>query len=210
MPAELSGGGSLQPDSYPLPIVVSKEPAPFGVAAVWAGSFEADGSPSTQAGGHPFTGAAYFMVNTRRTASGAINPSGDSKNVIVDLPPGFTGNPLATQALSAEHPARTRTTAPRSSATRKCRSATSTPISALSKKPCRSGRTSITTSRPKATRPSSPPGSSSRCKACWRRSTAKRTTASASSRPTTPTTRRSTVPSPPSKACRNSATAKRC
>ena len=35
------------------------------------------------------------MVNTRRTAIGKITPSGDSKNVIVDLPPGFTGNPLA-------------------------------------------------------------------------------------------------------------------
>jgi len=91
---ELSGGGSA-PNIYQLPIVVSRQPAPFGVAASWAGSYEADGSPSLQAGGHPFTSAADIMLNTRRTAAGEITPSGDSKNVAVDLPPGFTGNPLA-------------------------------------------------------------------------------------------------------------------
>ena len=91
---ELSGGGSA-PDVYQMPIVVSKQPAPFGVAAAWAGSFEADGSPSTQAGGHPFASAAYILLNSRRNGGGEITPSGDSKSVGVDLPPGFTGNPLA-------------------------------------------------------------------------------------------------------------------
>jgi hypothetical protein len=95
-PSEISGGGS-QPATYPLSIAVSTEPAPFGVAAVWAASFEADGSPSLQAGGHPFSSAAYVMLNTRRIANGDISPSGDSRDVVVDLPPGFTGNPLATK-----------------------------------------------------------------------------------------------------------------
>jgi hypothetical protein len=94
VPVELSGGGST-PSIYQLSIVVSKEPAPFGVAAAWAASFEADGSPSTQAGGHPYDSAAYFMLNTVRLGNGAISPAGDSKNVVVDLPPGFVGNPLA-------------------------------------------------------------------------------------------------------------------
>jgi len=91
---ELSGGGSA-PDSFQLPIVVSKQPASFGISASWAGSFEADGSPSTQAGGHPFASAAYILLNSRRNGGGEITPSGDSKSVGVDLPPGFTGNPLA-------------------------------------------------------------------------------------------------------------------
>jgi hypothetical protein len=94
VPVELSGGGS-KPSVYQMPVIVSKEPAPFGVAAAWAGSFEADGSLSTQAGGHPYDSTAYFMLNTVRLKNGAISPAGDSKDVVVDLPPGFTGNPLA-------------------------------------------------------------------------------------------------------------------
>jgi hypothetical protein len=95
VPVELSGGGSSEASTYQLPIVVSQEPASFGVAGAWAGSFEADGSSSTQAGGHPYDSAAYAMVNSVRLGNGAISPAGDSKNVVVDLPPGFVGNPLA-------------------------------------------------------------------------------------------------------------------
>jgi hypothetical protein len=95
IPVEVSGGGAPRPSVYQLPIVVSKEPASFGIAAAWAGSFEADGTPSTQAGGHPFDSAAFFIVNSIRLGNGAISPAGDSKNVVVDLPPGFVGNPLA-------------------------------------------------------------------------------------------------------------------
>jgi hypothetical protein len=94
---EISGGGSLIPSSYQVPVEVSTTPAPFGVEAAWAGSYEADGSPSTQAGGHPFQSSAYIMLNTRRIATGGIEPItpvGESKEVIVSLPPGFTGNPL--------------------------------------------------------------------------------------------------------------------
>lgn len=95
VPVEVSGGGTAKTDSYQLPIVVSKKPASFGVSAAWAGSFEADGSPSTQAGGHPYQSAAYIMLNSVRLGNGGFAPAGDSKNVVVDLPPGFTGNPLA-------------------------------------------------------------------------------------------------------------------
>ena len=95
---EISGGGAAAPDTHQTPIVVSKQPAPFGVAAAWAGSFEADGSPSTQAGAHPFQSSAYIMLNTLRLPSGGVEPLapvGDSREVLVDLPPGFVGNPLA-------------------------------------------------------------------------------------------------------------------
>ncbi|HEX4306516.1 MAG TPA: hypothetical protein VHZ54_10795, partial [Solirubrobacterales bacterium] len=96
-PVEISGGGSSRVDRYLTPIVVSNEPPPFGLSAEWGGSFEADGSPSLQAGGHPFVSAAYFMANTIRNATGAISPVGDPKDEIFDLPPGFIGNPLASK-----------------------------------------------------------------------------------------------------------------
>src|SRR5262249_32507993 len=43
VPVEISGGGSPRPDVYQTPIVVSSEPSPFGLAAQFAGSYEADG-----------------------------------------------------------------------------------------------------------------------------------------------------------------------
>lgn len=104
VPVELSGGGSKR-SSYDMPIDVSKSPASFGISAAWAGSFEADGTPSTQAGAHPFDSAAYFMVNSDRIGNGELAPAGDSKNIVVDLPPGFVGNP-GRPAVSAEPRAR--------------------------------------------------------------------------------------------------------
>ncbi|HEY2477977.1 MAG TPA: hypothetical protein VGI17_04540 [Solirubrobacterales bacterium] len=95
VPVEVSGGGSPLMSTYQTPVVVSNEPASFGVAAAWAGSFEADGSVATQAGGHPYDSAAFFIVNSMRVANGALAPVGDSKNIVVNLPPGFVGNPLA-------------------------------------------------------------------------------------------------------------------
>jgi hypothetical protein len=95
IPVELSGGGGPTASTYPMSVVVSSEPASFGIAAAWAGSFEADGSLSTQAGSHPFDSAAFFMVNSVRLKNGALTAAGDSKNIVVDLPPGFVGNPLA-------------------------------------------------------------------------------------------------------------------
>jgi hypothetical protein len=96
-PVEVSGGASPRPDTYQTPIVVSAEPASFGLAAEFAGSFEADGSPSTQAGGHPYDSSAYFLVNTTRTATGSFTVAGDPKDEVFDLPPGFIGNPLASK-----------------------------------------------------------------------------------------------------------------
>jgi hypothetical protein len=96
-PVEISGGGAPRPDIYETPIVVSKEPAGFGLSAEFAGSYEADGSPSLQAGGHPYDSAAYFLVNTVRTATGELTVAGDPKDEVFDLPAGFIGNPLASK-----------------------------------------------------------------------------------------------------------------
>jgi hypothetical protein len=91
----MSGGGS-KPTSIQLPIVVSKQQAPAGAAAFWAGAYDENGNEETQAGGHPYSAISYFMLNTVRAASGKVVTIGDPKNVIVDLPPGFAGNPLIT------------------------------------------------------------------------------------------------------------------
>jgi hypothetical protein len=92
----ISGGGATA-DSIEMPITISRQDAPLGPAAFWAGAFDDDGEEDLQAGGHPYSAASYFMINTVRAKSGRIVPAGDSKDVVVDLPPGFLGSPLATK-----------------------------------------------------------------------------------------------------------------
>ena len=92
-------GGGAGPDangSYTAPVVVSDEPVTQGVAAFWAGAFDADGRTYTQAGGHPALGATMFLVNTKLGTTGLIMPVGDLRDVAVDLPAGFVGNPTVT------------------------------------------------------------------------------------------------------------------
>jgi hypothetical protein len=95
VPVTISGGGAGAA-AYQMPIVVSSEQASFGVQAFWAGAFDSEGVLSTQAAGHPANAAAYFLLNTVRSLHGQIIPAGDPKNVRVDLPPGFIGNPMIT------------------------------------------------------------------------------------------------------------------
>jgi hypothetical protein len=91
----LSGGGASVPATSDVPLVVSNQPAKLGLAAIWAGAYEADGSDATQAGGHPYSAASDFMVTTNRSLNGQVSPVADPRDVVVDLQPGFTGNPLA-------------------------------------------------------------------------------------------------------------------
>jgi hypothetical protein len=87
-------GGSATID---LPIVISAADAPFGIQSFWAGAFEADGTPSTQAGGHPASAVTDFALNTIRTPGGSVRPAEDPKDENVDLPAGFIGDPLVTE-----------------------------------------------------------------------------------------------------------------
>jgi hypothetical protein len=99
---EGAGAGSA---TYQVPIVVSNTPAPFGIQAFWAGNFDSEGHSVTQAGAHPYSAQTYFLLNTVRGTAGKIVSVGDSRDVLVDLPPGFAGDPLITprcpQALLA-------------------------------------------------------------------------------------------------------------
>jgi hypothetical protein len=93
---KISGGGA-SPDSYSFPIVVSGEEAQPGAAAFWAGAFEPNGAPAHQAGSHPSSALTYFVLNTARGPSGQIAPVGLAKDIYVDVPPGFVGNPMVTE-----------------------------------------------------------------------------------------------------------------
>jgi hypothetical protein len=91
----VSGGEGGQ-DTYSLPINVSNGRPSAGPSVFWAGTFDADGELETQAGAHGASAATYFMLNTVRSAIGRTIPVGDPKDLGVDLPPGFLGNPLVT------------------------------------------------------------------------------------------------------------------
>lgn len=104
-----AGGGSA---SYLLPLVVSAEPAEAGIQTFWSGEFEANGEPSTQAGGHPFSQVTAFQLNTDRSGTGQVVPAGDLRDITVGLPAGLVGDPLATERCPQseifcgfEHPA---------------------------------------------------------------------------------------------------------
>jgi len=93
-----SGGGVTTPDVYGVPIVVSSRPASRGVAAFWAGAFDAQGQPVVQAGAHPDSASAAFWLNTVLAPDGVrIVPAGALRTADVGLPPGFVGDPMASQ-----------------------------------------------------------------------------------------------------------------
>jgi hypothetical protein len=95
VPVSIAGGGAAS-DATQMPVTISRQQAKNGVSAFWAGAFDANGNLETQAGGHPYSAATYFLLNTIRLPDGHIVTPGDARNVIVDLPPGFSGNPLVT------------------------------------------------------------------------------------------------------------------
>ncbi len=75
--------------------------AEFGIQP---GSFiakteDASGNEYTQAGGHPYQATTKFSFN-EKTENGLIVPDGFAKDMVVDLPPGFVGNPQAIPACS--------------------------------------------------------------------------------------------------------------
>jgi hypothetical protein len=103
----MSGGGA---DTVveTVPLTVSGKPASPGLQVFWADAFDGNGRPLTQAGGHPDSAMTAFVVNSVRSKAGALIPAADVKDVTVDLPPGFVGNPLTTprcpQSLVAGFP----------------------------------------------------------------------------------------------------------
>ena len=61
-----------------------------------------NGTPDTQAGSHPFAFTANLVINTELREGKVAPAGGDTKDVEVSLPPGFVGDPSATQQCSLE------------------------------------------------------------------------------------------------------------
>jgi hypothetical protein len=87
------GGGALATDE--LPLTVSATPAKTGIQTFAAGAYDENGTPDVGAGDHPYTASAAIFANTKRSPKGIVIPAGDPRDILVDLPPGFLGNPIA-------------------------------------------------------------------------------------------------------------------
>jgi hypothetical protein len=91
---EVEGGGGAQASGN-LPLTVSATPARPGIQSFAAGAYDANGDPDVGAGDHPYTASAAIFANTKRSPIGIVIPAGNPRNILVDLPPGFLGNPIA-------------------------------------------------------------------------------------------------------------------
>jgi hypothetical protein len=92
---EVSGGGATTVTAVD-PILVAASPPGFGIEAFDGEVLDAAGAPETQAGAHPDSAAVSIDFNTLRNPDallGSLWPAGPLRNVFVDLPPGFVGNP---------------------------------------------------------------------------------------------------------------------
>jgi hypothetical protein len=86
-------------DSSVDPTLIDADPLGFGVDAFDAQPLNGDGSASTVAGGHPEAIATTISFNTYANPTpnaGDTFPVEPTKDVVVDLPPGFIGYPTAT------------------------------------------------------------------------------------------------------------------
>ncbi|HSK49335.1 MAG TPA: hypothetical protein VK889_02450, partial [Solirubrobacterales bacterium] len=101
VPLSISGGAAASSASSEVSVRVSAEPASPGIQAFWAGAFDEDGHVATQAGGHPAHAFTGFFSNTVLSPIGEIVPAGDLRDVRVELPPGFIGNPLVSERCPA-------------------------------------------------------------------------------------------------------------
>jgi hypothetical protein len=92
---EVSDGGAEGAATGSMPLTISSSPAEPGIQAFSAGAYDSDGHLDTRAGAHPSSASAAIFVNTKRNARGKIVPVGEFRDIAVNLPPGFLGNPVA-------------------------------------------------------------------------------------------------------------------
>ncbi len=93
--ATVSGGGARKAStSASNPVNVG--PAPFGIAGFALEANGLDGAPDAQAGDHPYGVTTTIDLNTVLTGN-RTHVAQEAKDVAVDLPLGFVGDPLATE-----------------------------------------------------------------------------------------------------------------
>ena len=94
---EVSGGGASNIAETADPTSITATAPSFGVDAFDATvASDATGNPFTQAAGHPYAASASIDFNTVTNPNpliGELWPVEPPKDVLVDLPPGFVGNP---------------------------------------------------------------------------------------------------------------------
>lgn len=90
----VSGGGAPTGAGDTAMIDVSPSSAPFGVESFHQWSINRDGTPAIQAGAHPYETTTSFTLNTESGPGGALNVD-VVRNLHVELPAGFVGNPSA-------------------------------------------------------------------------------------------------------------------
>lgn len=95
---EVSGGEADNSAQTVDPVQVSAELPEFGLEAFDAtATADKAGSPETKAGAHPYEQQTFFDHNSFPVAPesliGHFNPVAGNRDILVDLPPGFLGNP---------------------------------------------------------------------------------------------------------------------
>jgi hypothetical protein len=105
----VTGGGATGPVSINDEAEISSQAPPFELTGFTLDAIGADGAPSTNAGAHPYDVTAAFDLSNvfQPPGEGAIEsqvqPLENLKEIVVELPAGFIGNPQATPTLCPEH-----------------------------------------------------------------------------------------------------------
>jgi hypothetical protein len=98
------GGGAPYPSVLTQAITISASAPPFGVSSFNTAAFNEDGSASVQAGAHPYKLEVGLSLNNELSPDGSTEfaAGGDAKNIHVELPVGFVGDPQAVPQCSRE------------------------------------------------------------------------------------------------------------
>ena len=103
---EVSGGEAANVARTVEPTTVSETPPPFGVDSFDAqATADAAGNPSTQAGAHPFEATTAITFNTLSSPwsiAGLFYPVESTRDIVVDLPAGFIGDPSVVDQCSSD------------------------------------------------------------------------------------------------------------
>ncbi|HEY5288356.1 MAG TPA: hypothetical protein VIJ50_14770 [Solirubrobacteraceae bacterium] len=94
------GGGTSVSTNKSTPI--SGAPAAFGFENFSVTSTGLTGSSDTQAGDHPFETTVTYNLNVNPENGAHSRPVEDPKDFVVDLPPGYVGNPQVVGKCSQE------------------------------------------------------------------------------------------------------------
>jgi hypothetical protein len=99
--AIVSGGGAASATETTFPTAIQAAPLPFDFLPGFAAPLsEEDGKATELAGTHPYQQTLSFAFPTKRP--GVITNDGHPRNLSVELPRGFLGNPATTPVLCTE------------------------------------------------------------------------------------------------------------